>query len=181
MLRPREYFTPGRVFVLRWSQQAGYAATRNAPKSTISGQSELIPDGHGQYIHCSQRRMVVIATSPGHNSSTCVGIYTYGKRGLAKQGLDLNLHAVAHDERRMPYTREDEPPLRRQPLAITVLSPGQKIDKMSRINFSKFHTVEHNVEVRDIGVISDSSMANFYAYLNDARAMLGPTGPGSMY
>jgi hypothetical protein len=78
------YFTPGRVstlpfpldnfnfeanfqiFLMRWIENAGQT------DGTRSGNSEIITDGHGNRYFCTPRRMIVLSTIPGSNSSTCV-------------------------------------------------------------------------------------------------------------
>jgi len=66
----------------------------------------------------------------------------------------------------------EEPYLGRQPLAVTLDSYGEKLDPMSRVNFGKVHTIEHNVEIRHIGRISSSSMPTFNAYVNEALSAM---------
>ncbi|OKL63571.1 hypothetical protein UA08_01268 [Talaromyces atroroseus] len=175
IVRRGDFFTPGRIFVVRWFETAAPNA------ANASGRSELIRGSYGQMAYGSWRRMAVIRTFPGQNSSTCVstrelivpfpphrGIYTYGARGLAKRGLDLKHHAILFDESvGQPYTEPNEPELQRPALAVSIDSPEERLDPMSRINFGKLHTVEHNVEVRNVGCISVSSMAYFNAYVNE--------------
>jgi hypothetical protein len=67
-----------------------------------------------------------------------------------------------------PNMNPNEPQLHRVPLAVSIESPEERLDPMSRINFGKLHTIEHNIDVRNVGCISGSSMAYFTAYVNEA-------------
>jgi hypothetical protein len=60
-----------------------------------------------------------------------------------------------------------EPRLNREPLAITLQSPSERLDHMSRANFGDLHTVQHNVKICEIGHISVASMPTFHAYVNE--------------
>lgn len=45
----------------------------------------------------------------------------------------------------------------KRPIQVTPKSPRDKLDPMSRINYAKIYTVEHNVKVCFIGQIAPSS------------------------
>lgn len=60
-----------------------------------------------------------------------------------------------------------EPQLDRDPLAVTLDSPAERLDYMSRANFGDLHTIQHNVKICHIGGISSASMPTFYAYVNE--------------
>lgn len=92
---------------------------------------------------------------------------TYDGQGLAKPGLDLWNHAVVFNENLTPYISPRELIVKREPLAVS-LSEYARLDRMSRINFGEFLKVEHNVEVRHVGSIADSSMDKFKRYAAEA-------------
>jgi hypothetical protein len=52
----------------------------------------------------------------------------------------------------------------KRPIAVDMVSPEQKLDSMSRINFGKLYTAEWNVKVMNISRVSNDSMATFMAY-----------------
>lgn len=52
----------------------------------------------------------------------------------------------------------------KEPLAVTPASSDQKLDPMSRLNFGKIHTVEHNVKVKPVGKVTEESMLSLLAY-----------------
>ena len=41
---------------------------------------------------------------------------------------------------------------------------GQKLNCMSRVNFGKVYTVEHDVKVLSVGKIAEASLARFLEY-----------------
>ena len=52
----------------------------------------------------------------------------------------------------------------KEPLEVVPENPSENLDYMSRLNFSKIYTVEHNVKVLPIGRISSRSMTRFLEY-----------------
>jgi hypothetical protein len=94
-------------------------------------------------------------------------IATYGGQGVAKPGVDPAKHAIVYMRGSMPTRRANEPQMIKEPLEVEPASPGEKLDEISRLNFGKVYTVEHNVKVRPIGMISGSSMAKFRGYASN--------------
>ncbi len=43
-------------------------------------------------------------------------------------------------------------------------SPDNLLDPLSRVNFGKMYTVEHNVKVKNIGLVASGSMAKLKRY-----------------
>lgn len=61
--------------------------------------------------------------------------------------------------------KKNEPKMSKEPLEVEPARPDQKLDPMSRLNFGKVYTVEHNVKVLPVGKITDRSMARFNSYV----------------
>lgn len=99
-------------------------------------------------------------------SLTCLSrpITTYGGKGVAKAGLDRSKHAVIYMRGCLPVTKAGEPKMTKEPLEVEPAKPDQKLDPMSRLNFGKVYTVEHNVKILPVGRIVEASMAKFIAY-----------------
>jgi hypothetical protein len=55
-----------------------------------------------------------------------------------------------------------------EPIEVTMATPHQKLDKMSRLNFLKPYSVEHNVKAMDMGFVSPRSMPYLLAYWQSA-------------
>jgi hypothetical protein len=67
----------------------------------------------------------------------------------------------------------------KEPLEVDPVRPDQKLDCMSRVNFGKIYTVEHNINVLPVGKIMEASRARFLEYAqselsnrNEAREVL---------
>ena len=94
-------------------------------------------------------------------------IYTYGEQGVLKSGLsdnDRKAHAVIHMTGERPTDLQDEHLMNKEPIAVDPASPDQKLSKMSRLDFRRVHTVEHNVKVKNIGHVAKRSMPYLLSY-----------------
>ena len=49
-------------------------------------------------------------------------------------------------------------------IAVKPAAKDQKLHPMSRINFDKIYTIEHNVKVMNVGKVVDESMHNLSLY-----------------
>jgi hypothetical protein len=65
-----------------------------------------------------------------------------------------------------PTQLNEERGITKEPLAI-VLAPGQKLDPLSRVNFGKVYTIEHNIKVSEVGKVSAASLPKLKAYWNN--------------
>jgi hypothetical protein len=97
-------------------------------------------------------------------------IYTYGGQGVLKNGLsndDRQKHAVIYMAGERPIHLRDEHLMNKEAIAVDPASPDQKLHDMSRLDFRRVHTVEHNVKVKDIGRVSQRSMPYLISYWHD--------------
>jgi hypothetical protein len=69
-----------------------------------------------------------------------------------------------------PRLGANEPVIPKEPLEVDPERFDEPWHPKSRLNFGEIYTVEHNVKVLPIGVISAASMPKFISY---ARAELG--------
>lgn len=106
-------------------------------------------------VYISRVKLTIFRFSP---------VSTYGGQGVAKRGIDPRSHAVMYMADTGPLVGSDEPRMTKKPLRIVPASPGEKLDPMSRLNFGKVHTVEHNIRVRPIGRVSRAHMPDFVSY-----------------
>ncbi|KAI9375470.1 hypothetical protein BJX61DRAFT_539758 [Aspergillus egyptiacus] len=102
--------------------------------------------------------------SPVISGST---ISTYGGRGVAKPGVDASKHAVVYMRDTEPFTSNDEPPMGKEPLEIIPDQSDVTLHQMSRLNFGKIYTVEHNASRFPIGRIATESMPRFLEYAGE--------------
>ncbi|KAL2856189.1 hypothetical protein BJX68DRAFT_230111 [Aspergillus pseudodeflectus] len=159
-----DYFEPGKVFSILWHESDGRDGRAN---NTHVSAGPLFRGRYNQAIYSTIRRMVVLRAFDQH--SWCYSISTYGGRGLAKPGVDPSKHAIVHMADTPPRLGSNEPETTKEPLEVDPERFDETLHPKSRLNFGKIYTVEHNVKVLPIGVISAASMPRFIAY---ARAEL---------
>ncbi len=150
-----------------WSEPVGSGGTEI---TTAKG-----PYGE-RYFAKVRRFLIVSAIHRGH--SICLPIMTYSMQGVLKAGVHPEDHAVVYSSRRDGrYLLEREEGLMpKSPIRIEMNSPREKLDLLSRLNYAKVYTVEHNVKVFFIGrVAKECEHALIVAY-NKAHPPLGP-GP----
>ncbi|KAE8354909.1 hypothetical protein BDV28DRAFT_155790 [Aspergillus coremiiformis] len=149
------------VFAVLWHENIGPTAPS---RSTRSGASdlELTVGRFGERIYSDIRRMVVFREQD--QCCWCYPVNTYGGQGVAKPSVDPSKHAIIHMKATAPYCGPNEPRMTKDPLEVIPASYDQKLDPMSRLNFGKIYTVEHNVKVLPVGMISEDSIARFQNY-----------------
>ena len=97
-------------------------------------------------------------------------IYTYSKQGVLKGGLrpeDCKQHAVIYMAGERPTDLPDANLMDKEAIAVNPASPDQKLHEMSRLDFRRVHTVEHNVKVKDVGQVSKASMPYLITYFEN--------------
>lgn len=153
----KKFFRIGRVFALLWHEPAG--SDRGSATSF-----------RGENVYTSIRRMAVVRDDI-HGACWAIPIHTYGNKGVAKRGfnqIDIQGHAVIHMTGTAPFTAPDEPRMTKNPIQVDP-AQDQELEPMSRINFTKVHTVEHEVKVLNIGFVSKRSMPDFLKYWDEQR------------
>jgi hypothetical protein len=95
-------------------------------------------------------------------------ILTYGRQACAKPQVVKWQHAIIYTGRDEPAAQPGEQPKQGEysmMLAIRVSpkSRMEKLDPLSRINFGKIYTVEHNVKVYDFGDVHPDSLVTLKA------------------
>jgi hypothetical protein len=152
--KPSRFFKMGRVFKVLWTEPAGAATAADPEKSLFLSQV-----GFGQMSFTKFRRFIVVRERL--HSCLCLPIYTYGGQGAAKPGVRPQNHAVVFVEGGpRPVPAPNEMPGKE---AVPIILENQKetLEPMSRIDFSRVYTVEHNLRVLKIGRISPNHLASF--------------------
>ena len=98
-------------------------------------------------------------------------VLTYGGRGTAKPGVKAAHHAIIFTESRSgnrsikhpPREAKAEKKLANAPVCVELINRRTQLDVMSRLNYAKVYTVEHNVKVCFIGKIHKDSVKEFKA------------------
>ncbi|KAL6235339.1 hypothetical protein BDW75DRAFT_143889 [Aspergillus navahoensis] len=163
MVQPPHYYREGKVFSILWHENDGRAG------GTLVSRGPLYRGRFGEPIYSTIRRMVVVRQFD--QCSWCFAITTYNGRGVAKRGVDPDKHAIVYMRGTRPALDAGEPRMIKEPLEVSPETPDEHLDSMSRLNFSKIYTVEHNVKVLPIGKISSGSMTRFRQYARDELAL----------
>jgi hypothetical protein len=155
---PARFFCVGKVFAILWHENVGQSNQEPGP-NVITSQGRF-----GERVFSHIRRMIVIRDRYGY--CWCVGINTYGKRGIAGKRMsaaESNAHTVAHDSNEDAQCLEGEEAIVKEPIAID-MNPGHTLETASRLNFAKVFTVEHNVKVMPLGRVAPGSLHYLRAY-----------------
>lgn len=90
---------------------------------------------------------------------------TYGGQGVSKKQVEKSQHAIIYTGKVAPGPSAEERPARGElgllPQSIRV-DPDEKyhfLDPMSRVDFAKTYTIQHNIKVRSIGKVNRDSMS----------------------
>jgi hypothetical protein len=84
-------------------------------------------------------------------------ILTYGYQGVLKRGVHPECHTVVYSSSKGPKLLEGEKGLlTKKPIKIDMKDPSEKLDPLSRLNYAKTYTVEHNVKVFFIGRVAEN-------------------------
>ncbi|KAF2267695.1 hypothetical protein CC78DRAFT_591044 [Lojkania enalia] len=145
----RDFFRKGLVFKVLWPELAG-DTTHNITIATGIGVDER--------VYAKIRWFVVVRE--GDNCSTCLSIQTYGRRGVPDTKVKAHHAIIYTNECPEPEATELpkgswEAPMG-DPIKVHPNRPWEKLDPLSRVNFLKIYTVEHNVKVKDFGYVDQN-------------------------
>ncbi|KAM0708465.1 hypothetical protein Q7P35_005117 [Cladosporium inversicolor] len=154
-IRPKRFFSIGRVFKVLWAEPAG----GNATVITRNTFENLL----GERVHSKVRWFVVIRD--GSNYCGALPIATYGGQGVAKSGVVKSEHGIIYTGRIAPRpdkaeltTKPNEEGMRSEPIQVDPDSPLDRLDPKSRINFAAVSTVHHNIKVKSMGKVNRNSI-----------------------
>ena len=152
---PRKFFTLGKVFLVLWVEPMGESVVTNY----VPGESLGV---YGERVFSKVRRFIVIRE--GSSYCSCLPIMTYGKRGVGKPGVVKSEHSIVHTSKVPPdplpeeAPRRDEAGMRPQAVRVDADDPKQKLDEVSRLDYGKIHTIQHNIKVKSFGKVNPKSM-----------------------
>ena len=158
------FFTVGRVFAILWHTNIGHSNW--SQNQQHQGNDGITHPGRFQLQILSHiQRMIVV--NRAHGFCWCVPVNTYNGKGVAKRGFndsDKAAHSIIYMKGEEPFQADDETGITKRPIMVIPAALDQKLDPMSRLNFGKVHTVEHNVRVMPVGRIDPKSLPYFEAY-----------------
>lgn len=164
--RPKRFFCIGRVFLALWVESIGSAgdlSTRSEP-SIWPGIYE------NEFTFSKVRRFVVIRE--GDRDCTAVPITTYSNRGVARVGATKCEHCIVYTGREPPNPQYDELPARGErgmvepSIRLVLDEPTAKLSPMSRLNLVRVCTIEHDMKVRPLGMVHQTSMPALLSHLS---------------
>ncbi|TKA44657.1 hypothetical protein B0A54_04607 [Friedmanniomyces endolithicus] len=162
-IRRHDFFTLGRVFMILWSEPFGETTTNIG--SVIQNDRSmpgLFLGRHGERVYSKVRKFVIIRE--GRDFCTALPVVTYGARGVSKFGVTKFEHGIIYTGSAVPEPLPAERPNRGEramnatAIRVTPDAQGMKLDEMSRIDYAKVHTIEHNLKVAAVGVVHPASM-----------------------
>ncbi|KAE8452693.1 hypothetical protein EG329_013952 [Mollisiaceae sp. DMI_Dod_QoI] len=169
-IQPSSFFVPGRVFKILWSEPTNFKEGDYQDEEKINFQV-----AYGEYVYTTVRRFVVIRSFPGH--SQCLPILTYGGQGVLKRGVRAEHHAQIYTSKFEPRNTSPEELglLTRRPIRIRPDSKSENLDTMSRLNYAKVYTVEHNVKVVSVGRVTKTDEQILVKDFDDIHRPLSDT------
>ncbi|KAF2415379.1 hypothetical protein EJ08DRAFT_571302, partial [Tothia fuscella] len=150
---------PRQVIRMLWAEMAGDA---NDNITISSGR-------FGESVATKIRWFVVIRE--GTTYCSCLPIQTYSGKGVGKKGVEKNHHAIIYTGKEPKPQKNEKPKGKehgmRRPIKVRPKAHTDKLDDMSRINFAKIYTVEHNVKVYDFGKVDPEDEHALLSNFND--------------
>ena len=87
---------------------------------------------------------------------------TYQQQGVAKPGVNPAHHAIVYTGTEPQPTREERAQgTMRTAIKVSRDEPTTALDPLSRLNYARIYTVEHNTKVKAFGWIHPNSRALF--------------------
>ena len=109
-------------------------------------------------------------------------ITTYSGKGVSKNGVKKSEHAIIYTGKEAPSTHPDEEPargeegMRKASIRVNLDHKTDKLDTMSRIDFGKVYTIQHNLKVRSLGKVHQQSMNSLFYLFHDVwKVHVGPS------
>ena len=162
---PKNFFVPGKLLKIPWSQPAGEVigrGNRQVSKTASGATSEKTPNGAiSSGIHDAQfwsgiKRFVVIRTSDHYCNA--IPITSNSGRGTNKKTISLGECAAIYSGDAPPNNRKGKTGLLQKPIRTVVDDPDDRLWDTSILCFGKVCTIEYNVKVRSLGNVHIDSM-----------------------
>lgn len=136
-----------------WAEPAG---------SNARDDSFVTTSSMGEKVYSKVRHFVVVKEQKG--CCSCAPLNTYGSQGTNKRGVTPGDHAAVYDSKKSKPPSLPRENLKKDPFPIIVEAVGEVIDPMSRINFGRVHTIEHNFKVMKVGRIPTEHIPRLQRY-----------------
>ena len=110
------------------------------------------------------RRFIVVRPQPRDYYSKCIQISTYGGRATTKKGLNQSEHTIVYTGEQAPTRLPGETKLVLHPVNVIPVNQEMRLDPLSRLNCGKTYPVEHNVKVKEIGMVNPVHLKRLIRY-----------------
>lgn len=91
-------------------------------------------------------------------------ISTHGGQGAVGKLINQKEHGIVYTGETPPKNLEGEKNLNKDPIQIVATDASQYLDPLSRIHYAKPYPVEHNVKVREVGMVSQRDRRKVLGY-----------------
>lgn len=98
-------------------------------------------------------------------------ISTYGGRGVTKPGCRASEHTIVYLNGTQPiaFQSELERGMDKEPIMIDPTNPSETMESASRLRCGKIYSIEWNVKVRDIGMVSGNDKTRLKRYFSEEQ------------
>jgi len=120
--------------------------------------------------------MVVVRVGKGY--CVCIQVNTYAGRGLEKfknSDADVQAHSIIHMDGTEAVWLSKEPRSKKNPIVVRHGAEETKLDRASRLCYSKPHTVEHNLKTLEVGLIEGRCLGDVLRYYAEQQNLMPPT------
>jgi hypothetical protein len=104
-------------------------------------------------------------------------IHTYDNKGTTARHARARDHVVIYSGERQPnlVPGEDKAILERRPaIKVRLDGKGEDLNPASRLNLTKFYTIEHNTPICSVGKISSRDVDDVRRYCGEVQGILIP-------
>lgn len=91
-------------------------------------------------------------------------ISTHGGQGAVGKLINQKEHGIVYMGETPPKKLAEEKNLHKDPIQITPADKSQNLHPLSRIHYAKPYPVEHNVKVREVGMVSQRDRRKVMGY-----------------
>ncbi|KAL0258289.1 hypothetical protein SLS55_007463 [Diplodia seriata] len=116
----------------------------------------------GQRVFSNIRRFIVV--KEGRGFAYACPVSTYGGRATTKRGLDPQQHAIVYITGSVPQYVAGEQRLQKAPIPIIPAEGSVTLNGASRVNFAIHHPIQHNVKVKDLGIVHPDYIPTLISY-----------------
>ena len=96
-------------------------------------------------------------------------ISTHGSQGATKKGIIQNDQCIVYTGPIAPAKLAMEKKMHKDPIQMIPINPQEKLDPLSRTDLAKIFPVEHNVKLREVGMVSNAHLKKLIAYVKSCQ------------